>query len=183
MGKRRLFFALWPDESACRGLAHNLVQALTHDQGDHSDVRVYLPEDLHLTLAFIGAATETYRTCLARAAREVAEREDSKPFSLAIDRLGYFERGRVLWAGCRSCPASLAGLQDRLVKALAGCGYEGESRTFKPHVTLMRKAGRPQNLHSFTPVPWRIDGFSLAESLPVTDGRRYRIIEEFRFDI
>lgn len=178
---RRLFFALWPDESARRKLAQNLAPVLAHIKRNHSDVRPYLPEDFHLTLAFIGAATETYQVCLSQAARKVAEREDNQPFSLEIDRLGYFERGKVLWAGCQSCPAPLARLQDTLVKALAGCGYEDKHRTFRPHVTLMRKAGRPQNLHSFTPVPWRVNGFSLAESLPVTEGPRYRVIEEFKF--
>lgn len=178
---RRLFFALWPDENVRRGLAQCIVSTVKNIRRNQPGLAPYLPEDLHLTLAFIGTVSESYRACLSQAARRVAERKDIEPFSLEIDCLGYFEHGKVLWAGAQSFPASLAQLREALVKALAGCGYGVESRAFKPHVTLMRKAGPPQSLQPFTPVPWKVNGFCLAESLPVTEGRRYRVIEEFEF--
>lgn len=183
MEKRRLFFALWPNESARSELVKKLAPIITEFRRNRPDVRPNRPEDLHLTLAFIGAATETYRACLSQAARKASESDSAQPFSLDIDRLGYFDKGKVLWAGCQLCPESLPSLQTTLVKALAGCGYEAEPRIFKPHITLMRKAVPPQNLPTFTPVSWQVNGFCLAESLPVSEGRRYRVIEEFKFAV
>lgn len=183
MTKRRLFFALWPDERVRRELMRNVPPVVADIRRGQSEVACYLPEDLHLTLVFIGTASDTYLACLSQAARRVSEHEEIQPFFLEINRFGYFERARIFWAGCQSCPAPLARLKDMLVKALAGCGYEAESRNFKPHVTLARKAGKPQNLPAFTPVSWWVNGFCLVESLPVTEGPRYRIIEEFRFAV
>ena len=183
MTKRRLFFALWPDERVRRELTRNVAPVVADIRRGQPGVACYLPEDLHLTLVFIGAASDTYQACLSRAARRVSENEEIQPFSLEISRFGYFERARIFWAGCQSCPAPLNRLQDTLVKALSGCGYEVESRTFKPHVTLARKAGKLQNLPAFTPVSWRVNGFCLVESLPVTEAPRYRVIEEFKFAV
>lgn len=180
---RRLFFALWPDERTRGELMRNAAPLLTDIQRSQTRVRCYPPEDIHLTLAFIGAASAMYQTCLIRAARRVPENESIQPFSLEICRLGYFERAKILWAGCQPCPAPLANLQAALVMALAACGYRAESRTFKPHVTLARKAGKPQSLPSLRPVLWQVNGFCLAESLSVTEGPRYRIIEEFELAI
>jgi 2'-5' RNA ligase len=181
MTKRRLFFALWPDEDVRRELMRYATPIVADIRRSQPQAKCYLPEDLHLTLIFIGAAYATYQTCLSRAARQVVETGDIQPFSLEISRWGYFDRARILWVGCETCPASLVRLQEMLVKELAGCGYKPESRPFRPHVTLMRKAGRPHNLQPFMPVLWRINGFYLVESLPVTEGPRYRVIEEFQF--
>lgn len=181
MGKRRLFFALWPDEGVRHDLVQRIAPVLTAVRESQPKAAPFAAEDLHLTLAFIGAASEQYQACLSSAARQVAGSENNAPFSFEIDRPGYFKRAGILWAGPESCSAPLAQLQQRLNRALIGCGYAPDPRAFKPHVTLMRKAGPPQNLQPFPPVPWPVNGFSLAESLPLTDGRRYRVIEEFKF--
>ncbi|HEX7028277.1 MAG TPA: RNA 2',3'-cyclic phosphodiesterase [Gammaproteobacteria bacterium] len=183
MSERRLFFALWPDERARDELMRNAAAVTADIRHSQPGVRCYSPGDIHLTLAFIGPASATYQACLTSAARQVSENEKIQPFLLEISRLGYFERAGILWAGCQLCPAPLAHLQATLVMALAACGYQAESRAFKPHVTLARKVGKPQSLPSFRPVLWQVNGFCLAESLPVTEGPRYRVIEEFQFAV
>lgn len=181
MVKRRLFFALWPDEDTRRELVQRVAPVLAAVLESQPKAAPFAAEDLHLTLAFIGAASEEYQACLSSAARQVAR--NNAPFSFDIDRSGYFKRPGILWAGPASCPALLAQLQQRLNRALTVCGYASEPRAYKPHVTLMRKAGPPQNLQPFPPLIWPVTGFSLAESLPSTGGRRYHVIEEFKFAV
>lgn len=183
MGKRRLFFALWPGEVARRELAQRIAPVLASVRESQPKAAPFAVEDWHLTLAFIGAASAQYQACLSRVARQVAASENNTPFSFEIDRFGYFKRAGVLWAGPGFCPVPLAQLQERLNQALTGCGYAPEPRAFRPHMTLMRKAEPPQSLQPFPPVRWPVNGFSLAESLPLTDGRRYRVIEEFKFAV
>lgn len=183
MGKRRLFFALWPDEGVRRELVQRVAPVLAAVRENQPKAAPLAAEDLHLTLAFIGAASGQYQACLSSAARQVAGSKNSASFSFDIDRPGYFKSAGILWAGPESCPAPLAQLHQRLNRALTGCGYAPEPRAFKPHITLMRKAGPPQILQPFPPVPWPVNGFSLAESLPATGGRRYRVIEEYKFAV
>lgn len=96
------------------------------------------PENLHLTLAFIG---ETSRVDEAKAA--IASLELS-PVELKLDCIGRF--GDTVWAGL-SPNRELSAAADAVGKALwkAGAGFRLETRPFIPHITLVRRA-RPDEL-------------------------------------
>lgn len=89
------------------------------------------PENLHLTLAFLG---ETDRLDQAGAALHAVS---SRPFSLAVGGPpGHF--GDLWWAGVRGDPA-LEDLALSLQADLRARGFRLEDRPFRPHITLVRR--------------------------------------------
>ena len=89
------------------------------------------PENLHLTLAFLG---ETADLPGARAALNAAA---CRPFTLAVGgTLGHF--GDLWWAGVRGDPA-LEDLALSLQADLRARGFRLEDRPFQPHITLVRR--------------------------------------------
>lgn len=167
---RRVFFALWPDA----GVRARLGQLLSKLPGDKG--RKQVPEDMHLTLEFIGKADGKYYECL----RMAATRIEFEPFAFELARFGYFAGPMVVSAEPASAPLSLQDLARNLRHVLRGCGYKPERREYNPHVTLMRKSPPMPRLEPFEPIPWNVNRFCLAESHEADEhGRRYRVLEEF----
>ena len=89
------------------------------------------PENLHLTLAFLG---ETTNLSGARAALNALS---CRPFSLAVGGpLDHF--GDLWWAGVRA-DSALEDLALSLQADLRVRGYAIEDRPFRPHITLVRR--------------------------------------------
>lgn len=88
------------------------------------------PQNLHLTLAFIG---ETNRVS---AIRRAMDEPSADPFSLTVSGCGRF--GNLWWAGVKDSPA-LSRLATELQNSLRHAGFSIESRPFKPHITLGRQ--------------------------------------------
>ena len=98
------------------------------------------PENLHVTLAFLGSRSESDADLVAGVVRAVA-----RPVGeLAVDRALWLppKRPGVLSAALRAGPA-LAALHADLVAALTDAiGFEPERRPLRPHVTVARARGR-----------------------------------------
>ena len=97
------------------------------------------PASLHITLKFLGEVEAARIGDLSRAAGAVVE--GFGPFGLTIEEAGTFPpRGaaRVLWLGVRDESGGLARLQRRLERECEAAGFAGETRAFKPHLTLAR---------------------------------------------
>ena len=92
------------------------------------------PENLHLTLAFIG---EFGDPDLVLEAMETVEFE---PFSIEMDKLGRFDD--LWWTGFGES-AELNALVRRLRRALAEAGIPYDRKKFSPHVTILRRADIP----------------------------------------
>lgn len=88
------------------------------------------PENLHLTLAFIGETRN-----ISGAASAVAACS-ARPFDLAVGSFGQFRD--LLWAGIDENPA-LKALAESIQAELRKRGFAIESRPFKPHITLARR--------------------------------------------
>jgi 2'-5' RNA ligase len=162
----RLFFALWPDEDAARSLAE--ISKSVAAQAGGKPVAL---ERIHLTLAFLGELAPAR----AEAARSAAEATRSRGFDLILDELGSFRAAGVAWAGCSRLPHGLKGLQARLAKALASCGFTLEERPFTAHVTLARKISRAVARAPMPPVAWQAREYTLARSEAGTG--RYTVLE------
>ena len=108
----RLFFALWPDGQTREALTR-LQKALAVGGG-----RRMQPENIHLTLAFIGNVDADTRRCLIDQARQVS----GPALTFPVERVGHFPRPRVVWVGPDRTPESMSTLVDRLNAALAPCG-------------------------------------------------------------
>jgi 2'-5' RNA ligase len=108
--------------------------------------RFSAPENLHLTLAFLG---ECGGKQIAAAKSVVAEMQ-FVPFDVAVERVGNF-RGDLWWAGLRADRPLLA-LQRDLSDRLAAAGFTLERRRFSPHITLGREVSTDVK-------PWKIEPF------------------------
>lgn len=95
--------------------------------------------DLHITLAFLGAA-HTEKLSLAENNVKQAL-EGSKPFTLKINHLGCFgskESPRVFWAALEES-LELNSIRNAVYTACEQAGFQLEMRPFYPHLTLARK--------------------------------------------
>jgi 2'-5' RNA ligase len=97
------------------------------------------PEDLHVTLHFLGE-------CSPRTGEQVKERlreliPTVKPFRLKLGALGLFgnpRSPRILWGGVEGELDALKRLHREVVDQLSPLGFPAEKRPFRPHLTLAR---------------------------------------------
>ncbi len=141
-GPPRLFVAVPLDDGA-RTAVEAIVRGVraTEPEGQRG-VRWVRLDGLHLTLRFLGPTPEERVPELAEAIRVAAT--DGRPISLAISGAGAFPssgRPRALWLGIVDGMDELARLAGRLDDALAGVGWDRETRPFRAHLTLARADG------------------------------------------
>lgn len=108
-----------------------------------------IPENLHLTLVFLGECNTTQTITIKSVMDSVA----AEPFDITVDRIGRFRRsgGDIWWAGMQESSA-LAALQKSLTDKLIAKGFILEKRKYKPHITLGREIvthARPQKIEPF----------------------------------
>ncbi len=166
----RMFFALWPD-GELRVQMRRITSRLVRRSGGR---RVH-PDNLHLTLSFLGQVTPQQLPCI----EEVAEQVAVARFQLTFDRLGYFPGPRVVWLGCTSCPPQLQQLTSALNGQVRQCGIATEERALIPHVTLLRKSTRAPGQLEVLPQLWDVDAFHLVESANLAEGARYRVLRSW----
>jgi 2'-5' RNA ligase len=98
------------------------------------------PEDVHITLFFLGDTPRATAQALEAELRHIAAA--TEPFELRIEGLGVFgapAAPNILWAGVAGDTAALGELQRRVAAACARQGFEAEARAYRPHVTLARR--------------------------------------------
>jgi 2'-5' RNA ligase len=164
-GPRRLFLALWPDDGLRRRLRDLLARDLSIRNGRPEPVA-----NLHVTLVFIGSVGSERVNAIEQAVAGVS----GEAFELLLERVGYWERPRILWLGPREAPAALITLVKDLRAALETCGIAAETRPYLPHMTLARKVQRPPPAVMPEPVRWPVGVFSLMESVPCEHRSAYR---------
>lgn len=152
--RRRLFFALWPDDAVRQALFHWQTHNLP------GTVRWQHRADLHMTLHFLGMV-ETERV---GALVDVGDGAAGNSCTLVLDSIGHFPKAGVLWAGPTSVPAALNGLHERLGEGLRDADFETEARRYRPHVTLARKVGRAEAFGPLAPLTWTATEMALVES-------------------
>ena len=168
--RRRLFFALWPDDTVREAL-HQVAGAIHAANGGRPVPR----PNIHVTLQFLGNVPEAALTCVTAAAGRVAGRS----FTLELDQLVYRKRQHMLWAATAHTPPPLLELAAALQQELSACGLELETRPFRAHVTLLRKLD-----HYHTPVElpalhWATSRFHLVESVARDHGVDYRLLQNW----
>lgn len=170
----RLFVALsLPDE---------IRERLSDLQGAVPGARWVPPENLHITLRFIGEVDGGLAHDIDTALMGL----DGRGFELKLAGLGSFGEGpktRALFAAVQANEA-LSRLQQKIEQALQRVGLPPEGRKFKPHVTLARfrngQASMPHLerflvAHSlFRAGPFEVEDFSLFQSFLSGEGSIYR---------
>ena len=168
---RRVFFALWPDDDVRKKMVNTFKQS----PQSKFEGRLMQPENLHLTLHFIGNVSAEKLACLDQAAQTVK----IKPFELALSSYGHFDKAKIFWMGCRVIPQSLNDLHKRLAEAFSNCDFNIDKRVYAPHVSLMRKISMPGECVDFEAVKWKINEFVLVESMSIEAGVKYKVIRRY----
>ncbi|MEX2480381.1 MAG: RNA 2',3'-cyclic phosphodiesterase [Gammaproteobacteria bacterium] len=162
---RRLFFALRPDAETRAALA---AAAQEIDVYDGRRVR---PENLHLTLVFLGAVPPpTYARLLSSAAPDMLA-----PFELSIALAGWWRKSAVSWLAPLEEPPSLLRLQAALAAHARALGCALEDRPFRPHITIARACRRAPRAMDAITVVWQVTDFTLMESRSDDAGARYQV--------
>ncbi len=186
MANRRLFVALDPPEPVRRRVAA-LALDLRRTAGRHAEeVRWVPPENVHLTIQFLGAVPEERVGDVEAAIRATAAA--ARPLSLELKGAGGFptaRRQRVVWAGVAGDVATLAALAADLGRRLAPLGFAPEERPFSAHLTLGRArdgrgapglAGALAHAAEADGTPWRATDVTLFESHLSPKGPRYEAL-------
>lgn len=168
---KRLFFALWPNETLRQQL-----YALGDTLLDNNRGRRVPAENLHLTLAFLGYVDAERQACLEREASSIR----LSAFTLTLDRAGFWPRKGILWVG-GAVPEGLLALVGALNRVLSSCGIEPETRPFRVHLTLARhvrdlRLGRD---HVIGPLVWDVSRFALVASQTLPTGARYEVVRSW----
>jgi 2'-5' RNA ligase len=181
----RLFVAL-EIPSAVR---ENLAALLKSLRAVSPQTRWVRPENLHVTLKFIGEVAEARLAAIRSALAGV---RSEQPVTLEFRGLGFFpneKHPRVFWAGIEASP-NLKTLASDIDHATEKLGIPPEKRPFSPHLTLARfEAPRlPKKLRAeiqgnatrqFGSL--RTSQFHLIESKLKRTGAEYTTVESFSF--
>jgi 2'-5' RNA ligase len=142
-------------------------------------IRWSRPEDMHITLVFLGEVAETRLPQIHATLGTLA----ASPCSIAIQQPGYFRGSGALVASVAPRPALLA-LAEAVTRVLEPCGFSAEPRPYRPHITLARLRGAYRlRLDS---VPWpqadfRAGSFHLYRSHLGPGGARYEIVYSYKW--
>lgn len=165
---KRLFFALWPDDNSREQIAQ-INQQITFP-----DIRKLIPDNLHITLVFLGNVDDAIATAVQQRAGDII----APPISLQFDELDYWVKPKVVCLTCQRQPKAVYQLVNALTAMLAEYPVRVEQRPYRAHITLARKAKQRPELN-FSPVVINADSFALVESISTEKGVRYQVRERW----
>jgi 2'-5' RNA ligase len=183
----RLFVALEPPDPVRRRIAAAAADLRRAAGRGADEVRWVAPENVHLTLQFLGAVPEP-RVGEVRAAVEAAAAAAAGPIALEVRGAGGFptaRRPRVVWLGLAGDLPALQALVRDLGARLAPLGFPPEERAFSAHLTLGRAregragpgvAGALAGAAAAEPFAWRASEVVLLESHLSPRGARYEAV-------
>lgn len=175
---RRLFFALWPTDEFRDDLV-SATQTLARDSGG----RVIPPENLHVTLLFLGQVPEARFAAVQQAGDACA---NAPAFELSFDRAEVWGRANLLALTTSATPAAAAELAGKLRHLLRDelSGREKSAgmseHEFRPHITLARDLPGRRRPEPMQPLLMKVNEFALAESRPGPSGSQYSVVARWR---
>lgn len=164
------------------GLPPELAQTLAHAAraliSGSSRIRWTPPENLHLTLSFLGQVAPDRIAAIEQALAAV----HSPPLPLELDGAGASPRAGILYAQIKLTPALLR-LAQQVFLSMETCGFPREQRPYAPHITLARiKSSAKNSIHlreQQSPVfhqRFEARELRLYESLTLPEGAQYKIL-------
>jgi 2'-5' RNA ligase len=142
MSRTRTFIAIDPGKD----IRNRLVALQEQLAKTGTEVKWVEPENLHVTLLFLGEVDERDLPAVCNAVSEAAA--GCLAFPMSVERASCFgspRRPRTLWVGVGEGTQATCALHDALERPLLELGcYRREERQYTPHITIGRvKSDRP----------------------------------------
>ncbi len=175
----------------------NVVKAAIEDafapvaRGRPRGLRFVKPDNIHLTLKFLGDTDEELLPDLTGGLEDIAR--GYAPFSLAIEGAGAFpnlKRPRVFWVGVGGEIEMISALAKDVDDACTGLDFPREKRAYSPHLTVARVKDN-KGLSEMTKLigeleesglgvePFEVTSFSLVQSTLTPRGAIYEDVARF----
>jgi RNA 2',3'-cyclic 3'-phosphodiesterase len=123
-------------------LTEALIRAQKLVESTGADVKCVEPENIHITLKFLGEVSDEKIIQVSEVLRRIA----FKPFTLRFQGVGVFpnlSRPNVVWVGVTGEVIKILGIYSELEINLKRLGFEPEQKPFQPHATMCRvKSGK-----------------------------------------
>jgi len=185
----RVFIAIDIDEQIRKALGGLQNELQSKVDIKKSDVKWVNPDNMHLTLKFLGEIKDVQTVDVCNITKEVAGRHES--FELDVETVGHFggRSARVLWVGTGQSSENLLQLQSDLEQQLASAGWPKETRKFSGHLTLCRvrnsKAGvklaqMTEGYRDFKLGTISADSVSVYQSQLTSKGPIYTVLGNYR---
>jgi len=120
----------------------------------NADVKWVKPENIHLTLKFLGEIDEKKAEKIKNILAELTK--DKQIFEIMINELGAFpklEFPRVIWIGIKQGAERALNIASELADKLVSIGFAKEKRKFSAHITIGRvrsNKNRPELIEAVT---------------------------------
>jgi 2'-5' RNA ligase len=154
-----------------------------------ADVRWVNPSSIHLTLKFLGNINSAQIPDIENTLRPIVSSQSR--LQIEISGIGAFpnvRQPRVVWAGVSEPSGRLVKMVSLIEDAFDGLGFQRESRSFNPHLTLGRmKSNRAKEklvdlINYMNPEPgitFFADRVTLFQSILEPAGPRYNALSVF----
>ena len=134
---KRTFLAIpIPVGTEFPALTQRLQRNLEHER---RNINWCKPDQIHLTLKFVGDTPDQDVPKIIEACQKVAQRH--QPFTMDFNRTGFFGSNRsprILWLGMKDEPKALYDLEEDILDAFDDLGYLRDRQNFVPHLTACR---------------------------------------------
>lgn len=185
---RRCFVAMDPTP-ATRSALIKAVAPLGALHNPGARLRLLTPDQLHITLAFLGPTADAQLPALKEVLKGVAQTYGPIAAELAnLDAFPQRKRPRSIHACVRQGAEAMVALMGAIEDACAALGFHKEERSRVPHLTLVRvhdvrSGGKLCQWLAQPPaqVFGPVDGtsFTLFESIMRAEGSRYEPLARF----
>jgi RNA 2',3'-cyclic 3'-phosphodiesterase len=134
----RVFIAIDIDDKIRKAIADLQKQIASKVNVKKGDLKWVEPNNIHLTLKFLGEISEEQLNQVKEITETVASAHQK--FNLEIESVGSFggRSAKIVWVGAKKGTDELLALQKDLDDLLAQAGFPKEDREFSAHLTLCR---------------------------------------------
>jgi 2'-5' RNA ligase len=165
---KRLFLAVCPPMSLTQTIEQSIRLPI--------DCRPVAVENYHVTLVFLGLVEPELQVEICRSMTQVT----STPFTVQFRQITHWEKPKVLCLTDAKANVALLNVVTQIKKGVEKLGVSVERRPYQAHLTIAKGALRPH----FAPVngiSWQVESFCLLESICVSSGVRYNVIQTWNF--
>lgn len=165
---KRLFFALCPNAET----RDKVVKLNRSIKNDH--LRKVKADNIHITLVFLGSVDADQEQALRSQAGNII----APAMDILFDQLSLWRRPGILSLTCSQPPQPLLDLVAELTRIAVSCDIDVDTRPYKAHVTLARKARFKPEIE-LKPLPWPAKSFTLMESVSTDRGVEYQVLQSW----